>query len=73
MTKNQYWGIGALFALPVFIGCWIYCVAEYGFLVGVGIGWLPSAIVSVLVASLWPLLAIAVAIVFAGIVWTALR
>jgi hypothetical protein len=39
----------------VFLGCWIYCVASYGFLLGVGLGWLPSAIVATVVSLLWPL------------------
>lgn len=41
--------------VPVFIGCWIYCIDTYGFLLGVGLGWLPSAIVGVIAAFLWPL------------------
>jgi CheY-like chemotaxis protein len=39
-----------------FIGCWMYAIATYGFLFGVGLGWLPSAIVAVIAAYLWPLL-----------------
>jgi MFS family permease len=42
-----------------FLGCWIYCIASYGFLIGVGIGWLPSAIAATVVAFLWPLLVLA--------------
>ena len=54
-------------ALLVFVCSWIYCIATYGFLLGVGLGWLPSAIVAVIAGFLWPLLAI-VAIV---ILWMA--
>jgi CheY-like chemotaxis protein len=39
-----------------FIVCWVYAIASYGFLLGVGLGWLPSAIVAVIAAYLWPLL-----------------
>lgn len=39
----------------IFVGCWIYCIATYGFLFGVGLGWLPSIIVAFLTAWLWPL------------------
>ena len=42
----------------VFLGCWIYCIATYGFLWGVGLGWLPSGIVATIAAVLLPLLAI---------------
>jgi hypothetical protein len=43
-------------ALVVFFGSWIYCIAEYGYLMGVGLGWLPSVIVAVIATLLWPLL-----------------
>lgn len=46
----------------IFFGCWIYCIAAYGFLLGVGLGWLPSAIVASLASFLWPVLLIAVLI-----------
>ncbi len=56
----MYEGLGALCAVltggVIFIGSWIYCVAEYGFLLGVGIGWLPSMIVAGIGAALWPIL-----------------
>ena len=43
----------------VFICCWIYAILEYGFLFGVGFGWLPSLIVAIIAGFLWPLLLIA--------------
>ena len=43
----------------VFVVAWIYCIAEYGFLLGVGLGWLPAGIVAVIVGLLWPLIALA--------------
>ena len=46
----------------VFLGSWIYCIISYGFLLGVGLGWLPSIIVAVIAGFLWPLLLIAIAI-----------
>lgn len=49
-------------ALIPFIGSWIYCIATYGFLFGVGLGWLPSLIVAVIAGALWPLTIVAVAI-----------
>jgi hypothetical protein len=44
--------------LLVFLCCWIYCISTYGFLLGVGLGWLPSAIVATIAAALWPILII---------------
>ncbi len=51
-----YWLGYAICGVIVFIGCWIYCIATYGFLLGVGFGWLPSAIVAAIVSLFWPLL-----------------
>jgi len=47
-------------AIIVFIGSWIYCIAAYGFLLGVGLGWLPSAIVAAIAGALWPLIVAAI-------------
>jgi hypothetical protein len=52
----------------LFLGCWIYCIASYGFLLGVGLGWLPSAITATVVSLLWPLIAIALLV----LVWVLL-
>lgn len=58
---NPYMILGAIVGIPVFLGCWIYCVAEYGFMLGVLFGWMPSAIVGWLAAALWPLFALVLA------------
>ncbi len=50
--------VGKWVALLVFIGCWIYCIATYGFLLGVGVGWLPSLIIAVISFFIWPLYAL---------------
>jgi hypothetical protein len=42
----------------VFLVCWICCIADYGFLLGVGLGWMASAIVATIAAFLWPLVLI---------------
>jgi hypothetical protein len=49
----------------IFLGCWIYCIATYGFLLGVGLGWLPSAIVAGIVSFFWPLILIGIVIILA--------
>lgn len=38
--------IGGIAAALTFIGAYIYCIATYGFLFGLGLGWLPSAILA---------------------------
>jgi hypothetical protein len=53
------WMFGIVWVLT-FAGCWIYCIATYGFLIGVGIGWLPSGIVATIAAFLWPLVLLGV-------------
>jgi hypothetical protein len=39
-------GYGVWIGLITFVISWIYCIAAYGFLFGVGLGWLPSLIVA---------------------------
>lgn len=59
---DNWYSVGfAITAFIVFVGCWIYCIATYGFLVGVGIGWLPSGIVAAIAGAVWPLIAIGIA------------
>jgi hypothetical protein len=41
-----YW-LGALVGIVTFFGCYIYCIVSYGFLFGLGLGWLPSGIVAI--------------------------
>lgn len=57
MTLDEGYGLGFyITAFITFIGSWIYCIAHYGFLLGVGLGWLPSIIVAVVAGLLWPLI-----------------
>ena len=61
-NDSEWYGIGfVITAIITFIGSWIYCIATYGFLLGVGLGWLPSIIVAVIAGALWPLIALAIA------------
>lgn len=39
-----------------FASVWIGCIATYGFLFGVGLGWLPAIIVAVVVGYCWPVI-----------------
>lgn len=61
--QKAAWILGGL----TFIGAYVYCVATYGFLLGMGLGWLPSAIlafiIGVVAQFLWlPMMVIAVVV-----------
>jgi hypothetical protein len=63
-NDSEWYNIGfGITAFITFIGSWIYCIATYGFLLGVGLGWLPSIIVAVIAGALWPLIALAIAVI----------
>jgi len=48
---------GALFfGGAAFFASWIYCFFAYGFLLGLGLGWLPSIFVAMFVGYAWPVL-----------------
>ncbi len=49
----------------IFLGCWIYCIATYGFLLGVGLGWLPSAIAAAVLSFFWPVFLIGIVVLLA--------
>ena len=53
--------IGLWITWPLlFFGFWIYCIATYGFFLGVGLGWLPSGIAATVLSWLWPLIVVAI-------------
>ncbi|MEX1205815.1 MAG: hypothetical protein WEB85_11245 [Dongiaceae bacterium] len=56
MNEKGYKVGFVLFWVIAFIGFWIYAINEYGFLLGVGVGWFPAAIAATVVAALWPLI-----------------
>ena len=38
----------------IFIGAWLYCIVTYGFLLGVGLGWLAAGITATVLCWFWP-------------------
>lgn len=71
MELEEYTSIGSwhggIAGAITFLGGWIYCTYQYGFLLGFGLGWLPSIILSyivlVVVVWLWPLIDIALVVI----------
>jgi len=60
---EELYGNGAFFTgFIVFIGSWIYCISTYGYLFGVGLGWLPSLIVAIIAGAVWPLIVLGIAV-----------
>ncbi len=56
---GEYYWIGFwITGIITFIGSWIYAIAHYGFFLGVGLGWLPSLIITLIAGLLWPLVAV---------------
>jgi hypothetical protein len=43
-------------AVITFVAAWVYCIATYGYLLGVGLGWLPAIITAIVFGALWPLI-----------------
>lgn len=48
MNLDRHSTAALAIGVMAFLASWVYCIFEYGFLLGVGAGWLPSAIVSIL-------------------------
>lgn len=70
MQFSEIYRIGCgITGVLIFIGSWIYCIASYGFLFGVGLGWLPSIIVAFLGCWLWPLFAVGILLLIAAILF----
>ena len=53
-----YNSVAVVVAVITFVGSWVYCIVTYGFLLGVGLGWLPSIITAVIAGAVWPVLVI---------------
>jgi hypothetical protein len=61
--KKNYYLIGFwTTSVIAFIVCWIYAIASWGFLLGVGLGWIPSLFISLIAGFIWPLLALLIII-----------
>lgn len=41
-------------AVCAFFGCWIYSIAAFGWFLGLGLGWLPSYFIALIVYAVGP-------------------
>ncbi len=44
-----------------FLFAWVYAIATYGFFLGLGLGWIPAAVIGLIAGLLWPVVVIAIA------------
>jgi hypothetical protein len=62
-------GLGGLIGFGTFFGAYIYCIATYGFILGFGLGWIPSVIAAIIVSQvvrfLWGPMAVLIVIIIA--------
>jgi hypothetical protein len=54
LYKRAYIALFFLIGFISFISSWIYCIATYGFFIGVTFGWIPSIIAGIAMAFLSP-------------------
>ena len=55
---EAYRSVAVIVFWLTFVVTWIGCALNYGFLLGVGLGWLPALVVAGIAALCWPVLAI---------------
>ncbi len=58
-----YWAIGYILAIVTFFASWAFAIASWGFLLGVGLGWIPSFFIGLIAFAIGP------ALVFLGILF----
>ena len=49
--ERNYLPIAWVTGLITFFACWIYAIASWGFLLGLGLGWIPSFFVAVIIGA----------------------
>jgi hypothetical protein len=65
--------LGVFAGILTFIAAYIYCIMTYGFLFGLGLGWLPSTILAIMVGWLIVILWGPILVVFSlGLIGTAI-
>jgi hypothetical protein len=47
----------------VFVCVWIFALAEWGFLIGIALGWIPALIAGFIGGLLWPLIVLVICVI----------
>lgn len=61
---TAYGCVAYLVGIVVFLGCWFYAVDTYGWFLGLAFGWFPSFFIAAIIGFLWPLIAIAIGVLY---------
>jgi hypothetical protein len=65
--------VAVMVSVPTFVAAWVYCATTYGFLLGVGLGWLPSLITAyataLIVRLLWVPISLSASAFFLWLEW----
>lgn len=57
MTDHKIYAFfGMIIGLVTFFACWAYAIFQWGFLLGLGLGWLPSVFVALIAGFVGPAL-----------------
>jgi len=56
IDSKTYLSWALITGVLVFVGVWIYAMAEWGFLIGIIFGWIPAFIAGLIGGLLWPVI-----------------
>jgi hypothetical protein len=63
--------IGALITGSLaFIASWVYAAISWGFLLGVGLGWVPAIFIGIIAGFIWPLIVLALVLIIGVIAFS---
>jgi len=60
---DGYRALSYIIGLVAGVITWLYAIATWGFLLGVGFGWIPAVLVGIVVGFLWPIAALGILLV----------
>lgn len=55
-TSDLYDNIASVIATITFFVCWIAAIAQFGFILGLGLGWIPSYFIALIAYYLTPVI-----------------
>ena len=69
MEDQTYWLGYRITWFILFGGLWLYCMARYRPMVGVGAGWLAAAVAATILAVFWPFYVFGLSVLAAMLAW----